>query len=247
MCFATMVTIKNSCGEKLSGIFTTNAKTKKLIMICHGSRGSKNGTMQKSLLKSLKDKYNIFRFDFSGNGDSEGRLEDSTYTKDCQDILAVVDYFLSKKYIIKAIIGHSKSGTEVLLISEKLAKRSVENIIAIAPRIFLKNTSEMAELRKNKDAFDKNGYYVFPNSKDNHKITKKYIADLKKWWDVRRHYKFSLPTHIIQGTHDSVVNISESEEFIKRFRDVRLHKIDNATHVFKNKIGVLQNKINSLL
>ncbi|MCK5321223.1 alpha/beta fold hydrolase [Candidatus Pacearchaeota archaeon] len=241
-----MVRIKNNYPKKLTGIFDTNKNTKELIIICHGSRGSKNSNIQKFLSKKLNKKFNIFRFDFSGNGDSEGKLEDSTYSKDIEDLLKIVNYFHKKKYVIRSIIGYSKSASEILLASKQLF-RKVERIIAIAPRIDLFNTSEMRELKRQKEFFNKNKYYLFPDPKIKHKITLKYIDDIKKWENVIKHYTDKIPTLIIHGTKDRVVDISESKLFIKRFQKVEFVKIEKASHSFENELEELNKIISNYL
>ena len=241
-----MLKIKNNHNENLAGILDENVVTKNLVIICHGSRSSKNGSIQVSLAEELKSEYNVFRFDCSGNGESEGDLEDSTYSKDIDDLLSIVDYFIDKGFNIKAVIGHSKSGTEVLLSSEKLAQRNVDKIIAIAPRIFLKNANEMKELERQREFFDKNGYYLFSGSRVKHKVTKKYIDDLSKYLDVRDHYKPLIKTFIIHGTDDSLIKISESESFVEKFKDVDLATVNGADHGFKGKLKELGSNVNKI-
>jgi len=241
-----MLTIKNNYNEKLAGILDTNKNTKELIIICHGSRRSKDGTIQKTLAQNLKDRYNIFRFDFSGNGNSEGKLEDGTYSKDIEDLLTIIEHFTQEEYAIKAIIGHSKSGTEVLLATKDLAEKKVDQIIALAPRIFLSNSNEMIELKKQEEFFNKNQYYIFPSEKG-HKITANYINDLKKWWDVTKHYQPSIKTHIIHGTKDQTIDILESESFIKTFKKTSLITINNASHSFGEHLKELTNETRKIL
>lgn len=238
-----MLEIKNNQEEKLIGILDENKDTKNLIIICHGSRGSKNGRIQTYLAKKLKKEFNVFRFDFSGNGGSEGNLEDSTYSKDIDDLLSVVKYFLDKKYIISTIIGHSKSGTEILLASKKLLKKT-KTLISLSPRIDLNDSQEMISLKENKEFFEKNDYYLYISSSGfQHKINKKYIEDLKKWNNVKKHNISKIPILIIHGEKDQVINLDGPKNFSKKFNNMKFEQISNANHSFEGKLSELSELI----
>jgi alpha/beta superfamily hydrolase len=238
----TKISIKNKEGELLSGILNRNIFSKKLIIICHGSRSTKESPLQKNLAKKLKT-YNVFRFDFSGNGESEGKLSESTYSKDIKDILSILEFF-KNKYEIKAIIGHSKSGSDVLLASSLLTKH-VGKIIALSPRINLLDSQEIQELKKNKISFSEKGFYIFPDSKKQ-KITKEYISDIFKWKDVSKTFSPKIPTLLIHGDKDKVINFEKSLEFSKRF-GVKFQKISGGDHGFTGKYSLVAKIIKRFL
>jgi len=241
-----MIKIKNNYGEKLAGILDTNKNSKELIIICHGARSSKNSRIQTALAQKLKQKYNIFRFDFSGNNDSEGQIENATYSKDIEDLMVIVNHFIEKGYKIKSVIGHSKSGSEVLLASKQLINKT-KTIITLAPRRSINNASEMTELKKHQEFFDKNQYYWFPDPNVKHKITSKYIDDAKKWNNITEHYTDQTPTLVIHGTDDDVIDISEAELFVKEFENIKFFKIKNASHGFENHLEELSEIISNYL
>ncbi|MCH81986.1 hypothetical protein A2U01_0002781, partial [Trifolium medium] len=62
-----------------------------------------------------KDGISAFRFDFAGNGESEGSFQYGNYYREVEDLRAIVQHFREKKYVITAIVGHSKvSGESVV-------------------------------------------------------------------------------------------------------------------------------------
>ncbi|KAE8813688.1 hypothetical protein D1007_09192 [Hordeum vulgare] len=54
---------------------------------------------------------NAFRFDFAGNGESEGVFQYGNYRKEADDLRSVVSYFSEQKYDIIALVGHSKGSS----------------------------------------------------------------------------------------------------------------------------------------
>ncbi|KAG5103512.1 hypothetical protein JHK84_048481 [Glycine max] len=102
------VTIRNNHGENLVGILH-NAASGSLVIVCHGFQSSKERIPMVYLAAALgKDGFSSFRFDFAGNGESEGSFQYGNYYREVEDLRAVVQHFREQKYVITAIVGHSK-------------------------------------------------------------------------------------------------------------------------------------------
>ncbi|RRT69229.1 hypothetical protein BHE74_00029108, partial [Ensete ventricosum] len=129
------VIITNSCGEKLVGLLHDTG-SKKLVLLCHGFRASKDDKTILNLTAALTSKgLGVFRFDFSGNGESEGVCQFGNYWKEAEDLHAVVLYFSEQKYEISAIVGHSKGGDVVLLYASRY--RDVHTVVNLSGRFAL--------------------------------------------------------------------------------------------------------------
>lgn len=97
-----------------------DAGSREIVILCHGFRSSKESSTIMSLTDALtNENISIFRFDFSGNGESGGSFEYGNYWKEVDDLHAVILYFMTERRPIKAIIGHSKGGNVVLLYASK--------------------------------------------------------------------------------------------------------------------------------
>lgn len=239
--------IENKYNERICGILD-NHPSKKLILVCHGSRGNKDGDLQKDLCDSLSKNFATFRFDFTGNGESEGKLEDGTYSKDIEDLQSLIDYF-KNTYEIFAIIGHSKSGSEVL-ISSLNDNLQTKHYIAISPRVNLLNSQEMVQSYDFQDDLKKNGFYVYPSSNIKHIVTKEYLNDIEMYGDLTNkilNKKFK-SLAIFHGDKDEIINISEIHK-LKKNSSIKFNDIVNGDHVF-SEIEIreeLVNKINKYL
>ncbi|KAD2028397.1 hypothetical protein E3N88_41993 [Mikania micrantha] len=109
------VIIQNNCGEKLVGLLHETG-SKEIVILCHGFRDSKDHNMMVGLAFALeKHGISAFRFDFSGNGESEGEFQFGNYRKEVDDLQAVIQYFTAENRVISAILGHSKGGNVVIL------------------------------------------------------------------------------------------------------------------------------------
>ncbi|XP_042004436.1 uncharacterized protein LOC121753269 isoform X2 [Salvia splendens] len=98
------VTIPNKHGKKLVGLLHDTGSPQ-LVVLCHGFRSTKEYKIMVNLAGALeKEGISAFRFDFSGNGESEGSFQFGgdvvlLYASKYHDIPAVVN--LSGRYDLK--------------------------------------------------------------------------------------------------------------------------------------------------
>jgi len=118
------VSFKNKQGEKLVGYLhiPESRKYKHGIILAHCFTCSRHVKLMREMCDYLARDFLVLRFDFSGDGDSEGKFEDSTYSKEIEDYNSAVKFLLS--YKVKSIggLGHSM-GSAVTLLQGALIQR----------------------------------------------------------------------------------------------------------------------------
>ncbi|MDQ6990433.1 MAG: alpha/beta hydrolase [Mariprofundaceae bacterium] len=72
----------------------------------------------------------VFRFDFTGLGDSEGDFSDTNFTSNVQDIISAAGFMREQSYAPDILIGHSLGGTAVLKAAGLI--ESVKAVVTIA-------------------------------------------------------------------------------------------------------------------
>ena len=230
------VIIKNSCGEKLVGMLHNSKNSDKLVIVCHGRVCTKDEHFYHELCTELsKNGFNAFRFDFSGNGKSEGKFKDSTVSKDIQDIKSIVDYF-KNIYEISCIIGHSQGAVEVLLFQAKYGlARSVVGISGYSDQ----RDATMRKYSKDKiRELNKNGSIELKAWGKSFNLYKKYFGDRAKYGDIRSQVrKIKEPILVIHGTEDTDVPFKNGILMKKALKknDVFI-SIKGADHFFINEI-----------
>lgn len=101
--------IRNSAGERIDHTFHPGAHPDVLVIIGHGVTGNKDRPLLIRLAKGLSALgWPCLRISFSGNGESEGRFENSCITKEIGDLQAVLDAVPDDVKI--AYAGHSMGG-----------------------------------------------------------------------------------------------------------------------------------------
>nr|XP_027189991.1 uncharacterized protein LOC101502020 isoform X2 [Cicer arietinum] len=117
------ITITNYHEEKLVGILH-DASSTSLVIVCHGFQSNKERIPMVNLAAALeKEGISAFRFDFAGNGESEGSFQYGNYYREVEDLRAVVQHFREEKYVITTIVGHSKGKIMYRVTEESLMDR----------------------------------------------------------------------------------------------------------------------------
>ena len=129
--------IRNAQGEKLDYAYhSAQGDCPFTVIIGHGVTANMNRPFVEALAKGLAiTGIPALRFSFSGNGDSEGRFEDSCVSKEVEDLGAVIDSVKAQGRRI-AYVGHSMGGGMVIDVAAGLALQSpgeVKAVVAIAP------------------------------------------------------------------------------------------------------------------
>lgn len=124
---------KNKKGEVLRGLIDKVASDKGIIFV-HGFERTTIEAKFKNIVDNLKDKVNLFRFDFSGCGLSDGKFNDLTVGKLARDLSEAIKIFTEKCPDIEKInlVGHSL-GCCVVLELLKENNQKFNKIVFLAP------------------------------------------------------------------------------------------------------------------
>lgn len=130
----TKVQYRNPAGELLVGVLADDNNLQDAVVLCHGYMDGKDRfyfpTMADSLLRDAR--VASLRFDFAGNGESEGQFDFCAYAKEVEDIRASVEYLRSLGKRVVAVVGHSKGAAEAILYAARFD--DVDRVISISAR-----------------------------------------------------------------------------------------------------------------
>ncbi len=97
---------KNPLGERIDFTYHSAARKDVLVILGHGLTGNKDRPQLVALAEGLsKLGWPCMRMSFSGNGDSEGRFEEATITKERDDLEAILESV--PDYVRVVYAGHS--------------------------------------------------------------------------------------------------------------------------------------------
>lgn len=230
-------TFVNKDGLRLKGLLVDGgAGSKEICILCHGFRSSKEGRTVSALSTALAEAgVSTFRFDFSGNGESEGTFAYGNYWKEVEDLRSAVEFWTSKGSRVVCVIGHSKGGNCVVLYASKY--HDVPFVINISGRFalekgILERFGGQEGLRKLEDE----GVLDIKDASGNveYRVTK---ADLRDRLTTNMHaacLAIPEPTRVltIHGTNDEVIPADDAYQFAQRIPTHKLVLIKDANHGF---------------
>lgn len=84
------------------------------LIICHGLLSHRQWelgiALSKVVLDAVGSHTDVFRFDFAGNGGSEGVWEYGGYAKCVSDLRCAVELLRARSYEVHTLLGHSMGG-----------------------------------------------------------------------------------------------------------------------------------------
>lgn len=105
----TLPEFRNRSGELLDTSFHPADNDDMLVLLGHGVTGNKDRPLLVAIAEALAARgWPCLRISFSGNGDSEGRFEDCTVSRECDDLSSIIDSLPPGLKI--AYCGHSMGG-----------------------------------------------------------------------------------------------------------------------------------------
>ncbi|CAL4894616.1 unnamed protein product [Urochloa decumbens] len=226
------VLISNDHGEKLVGLLHQTS-SKKLVILCHGFRATKDDSILVDLAAAFTaEGISAFRFDFSGNGESEGEFQYGSYRKEAADLRSVVLYFSEQKYDIIALIGHSKGGNAALLYASQYS--DVPSIVNISGRFALERGID-GRLGKNfMQRINKDGYIDVKNRKGEfeYRVSKASLEDRLSTDTLLSSRAISKDCRVltIHGAKDEIVPAQDAVQFAANIPNHELRIIAEANH-----------------
>ncbi len=201
------LTFKDPAGHAVSGILASPPPgSDRLVALCHGFLSNKNSHTNTTLTELLLPQdIATFRFDFFGQGESEGAFEEITVSLALSQALAALDLMHSKGYRKLALVGSSFGGLVALLAAAKWAK-----IFCLALKCPVPDFPEMLQLElgetemarwKATDTIPN----VVPGGSGRIKLSYAFYEDSLCYSGYDAAKVVTAPALIVQGAHDEYV------------------------------------------
>lgn len=219
--------IRNAAGERLDHAFHPgDGDNRELVVIGHGVTANKD----RAFLVALAEKVaasgrSALRFSFSGNGDSQGRFEDSCISKEVADLGAILDACGGWRV---TYVGHSMGGAVGVLRAS--SDDRVERLVSLAGMV---HTAEFAQRKFGDQVPGDSLMWEKPECP----LTQDFMDDmnrigsvLDKGRDVR------VPWLLVHGDADTVVPLSDTTEIasVADASRTEVVEVPGADHLFSD-------------
>ncbi|KAL5056657.1 hypothetical protein RYX36_037339 [Vicia faba] len=229
------VVIPNKHGEKLVGILHDSG-AKEIVILCHGFRSSKESNTIVNLAAALeKAGISSFRFDFSGNGESDGLFQYGYYRREADDLHSVTQHFRGLNRLVTAIVGHSKGAGVVLLYASKY--NDVKAVVNISGRYDLKAGIEERLGKDYMERIKEDGFIdVKRPGSSGYRVTLESLLDRldTNMHEACLHIDTECRVLTVHGSSDTVISVEDAYQFAQILPNHTLHIVVGADHSYTN-------------
>jgi pimeloyl-ACP methyl ester carboxylesterase len=219
--------IRNAQGERLDHTFHAGAPDcKEILVIGHGVTGNKDRPALVALSKAAAAiGLPSLRISFAGNGDSEGCFEDSTISKEVEDLGSVLDALDGWKI---GYVGHSMGGAVGVL--RAASDPRIKTLVSLAGMV---NTADFLE-RKFGALTPGEGFMW---DKPECPLSQSYADDMRSIDTVLpQAADIGIPWLLVHGSSDEVVLPRDSQAALAANNGrTQLLELEGADHVFSNE------------
>ena len=226
------VTFENHQGEELAGLLEEPAAgtpVRSYAIFAHCFTCGKDIAAASRISRALtKHGIAVFRFDFTGLGNSDGDFANTNFSSNIDDLLAASDMLARDYSAPQLLIGHSLGGAAILSAADRLP--SVKALATIGSPATAEHVQHlfhcsMDTLEAEGEADVKIGFRSF-------KIRKQLIDDLKQHTDIEHIGQLRRPLMIFHSPIDNIVPVDEAAKIFMAAKHPKSYvSLDNADHL----------------
>lgn len=228
------LTFQDDKGRRISAVLSRSSRPgPAAVVLCHGFLSSKNSTTNKALTRMLNAAgIATFRFDFFGQGESDGPFEDITVSLAIGQAHAAVSLIRQQGYERIGLVGSSFGGLVAILTT---AQR--QDIACLALKCPVVDFAEELRLEFGADELARwQSTDTIPNLMGGtERVRLKYglYEDCLKQVAYEPAAQIVAPTLIVQGACDELVPLHQSQRLLSALRGPkRLDLLPEADHQF---------------
>lgn len=207
-------------GERISAVHHP-ANSENWIFFCHGFGSNKEGSYIERCSRLQENGWNAVRFDFRGNGDSDGEFMEQTLSSRIEDLTAVIDRFNPESC---TVFGSSFGGKVAFHTAAK--DERIETFIGRAPVTFNET------MGKYRAVVEEKGEFTHHADKT---IDERFFKDLDKHPFSQVIESLETPVLIFQGSEDSSVRQKTTLKAVRKLQpDIAVHRFSGEGHRFSD-------------
>ncbi|MEO0481740.1 MAG: alpha/beta fold hydrolase [Planctomycetota bacterium] len=225
--------LQNHLGERLDFAFHEGrSDASSLVVIGHGVTANKDRPFVTALAEALSTAgVPTLRLSFAGNGESEGRFEDSCISKEVDELGAVLDQ-------VEAALGDRRARTEIYFVGHSMG--GAVGVLRAASDQRISRLVSLAGMVATGEFCDRKFGDLTPGQdlmwdKPECPLSQTYVDDLHGIGStIGQAREIQIPWLLVHGDADTVVPIRDSEEAAAQGSRTQLVTLPGVDHVFSD-------------
>jgi len=223
-----------SQGQNLAGLLETPAQPiRAYVLFAHCFTCGKDVAAASRISRFLVQYgFAVFRFDFTGLGNSDGDFANTNFSSNTEDLLAAAAFLEQQYQAPQLLIGHSLGGAAVLAMAGKLPK--VKAIVTIAAPFEASHVIHNFDAHL--DTIEQSGSAKVNLGPREFTIKKQFIDDLRNQTTAHiQHLNKALL--VLHSPIDLTVDIADAEKIYKAAKHPKSFvSLDTADHLLSKSI-----------
>ncbi|MBP5616322.1 MAG: alpha/beta fold hydrolase [Elusimicrobiaceae bacterium] len=238
------ITLQGDHG-KLSAILQIpkDKKTYPLVMIMHGFNGHKDMPLFPELEHQLNERgIATIRFDFNGQGESEGSFLDMTIPNEIEDARKVYEYVRQLPGVESvSAVGHSQGGVVASMLAGQLGADKIKSIALLAPAGELKDDTAKGDLFGTQ--YDPENIPEYITLHIGLKVGRAFLATTPHLPIYEVASQYTGPVLIVHSVDDELVPYVYGERFKQGYKNAHLETLHAFDHSFTQDVPAVINLV----
>ena len=206
-------------GHGIAAILTVPCSpTDRLTLLCHGFLSNKNSSTNKALTRLLTERgIATLRFDFFGQGESEGPFEDMTVGLALDQAKATLAWASTQGFRNLGLVGSSFGGLIALLAASEAASQS-SALRCLALKCPVPDFPAMLQMEFGSDGLKEwrrsNTIPDVTGSPGRIRLKYRFYEESLRYDGYKAASGIALPTLIVHGDRDELVPLQQSERLL---------------------------------
>ena len=222
----------NQCGEKLAAtLHLPDGSPDRGVILGHCFTCSRHTSILRSICHALAASgFTVLRFDFSGNGQSEGEFTASNYSKQIAEMKTAAALLATYGVSWLGLAGHSMGAMVAILAApESESIRAVCGLAARSTVIKEQDLLSAAQMR----VLEKTGRVGFVSRGRSLELTREMFSDASRYDFEPAVRSLRQPFLLVHGDRDEIIPVEEAYR-LQRYRPLgtKVVIIPGADHMF---------------
>ena len=199
----------NHLGERLAGTYHfPSGDSCHGIILGHCFTCSRHTRVLRDISNGLVENgFRVLRFDFSGNGQSEGRFSESNYSKQIEELKAAASFIAAKGASWMGLAGHSMGAMVSLLAAAQMDE--VRAVCTLATKASALGTSHFLDQNQVRE-LTSTGRVHFTSRGRPLEITQGFFADAARYELSEIIATLTQPLLLVHGDRDEIIPVEHA-------------------------------------
>ncbi len=218
-----------SQGQNLAGLLETPDRAiRAYVLFAHCFTCGKDVAAASRISRFLvQHGFAVFRFDFTGLGNSDGDFSNTNFSSNTEDLLSAANFLGQHYQAPQLLIGHSLGGAAVLAMAAKIPE--VKAVVTIgAP---FEASHVIHNFNAHLDTIEQNGFATVSLGTREFTIKKQFIDDLRSQ-STEHIQRLNKALLVLHSPIDLIVDIADAEKIYKAAKHPKSFvSLDTADHL----------------